>query len=108
MTLPVRFFVYIAAALACVDSVSPQQAATRSKFVVKKGKDTVAIEIFSRDAGTLTSEIYQSNGIRTQYSLDLRPDSRDERQEHEEWREPTHRSSVATRGGGHRPFRRGA
>jgi hypothetical protein len=53
----------------------PAQQSARSEFIVKKGKDTVAVEIFSRDAGTLTSEIYQSNGVRTQYTLNLRPDS---------------------------------
>ena len=53
----------------------PAQQSARSEFIVKKGKDTVAVEIFSRDAGTLTSEIYQSNGLRTQYTLNLRPDS---------------------------------
>ena len=53
----------------------PAQQPARSEFIVKKGKDTVAVEIFSREASTLTSEIYQSNGIRTQYTLNLRPDS---------------------------------
>ena len=53
----------------------PAQLAGRSEFIVKKGKDTVAVEIFNRDAGTLTSEIYQSNGVRTQYTINLRPDS---------------------------------
>jgi hypothetical protein len=52
-----------------------QTTPVRSQFVVRKGKDTVAIEIFTRDATTLASEIYQSNGIRTQYTADLRPDS---------------------------------
>jgi hypothetical protein len=51
-----------------------QQTAPRSQFVVKKGNDTVAIEMFSRDRSTLTSEIYQSNGVRTQYTADLRSD----------------------------------
>jgi hypothetical protein len=53
----------------------PAQQPARSEFIIKKGKDTVGVEIFSRDAGTLTSEIYQSNGLRTQYTLNLRPDS---------------------------------
>jgi hypothetical protein len=51
------------------------QQAPRSEFIVKKGKDTVAVEIFTRDASTLTSEIYQSAGVRTQYTINLRRDS---------------------------------
>jgi hypothetical protein len=51
------------------------QQPVRSEFIVKKGKDTVAVEIFTRDASTLTSEIYQTNGIRTQYTINLRSDS---------------------------------
>jgi len=51
------------------------QQPVRSEFILRKGKDTVAVEIFSRDASTLTSEIYQSNGLRTQYTLNLRRDS---------------------------------
>ena len=53
----------------------PAQQPARSEFIVKKGKDTVAVEIFTREANTLTSEIYQSNGVRTQYTLNLRPDA---------------------------------
>lgn len=52
-----------------------QQQAKRSQFVVTKGKDTVAVELFSRDGNVLTSEIYQTNGPRTQYTMDLKPDS---------------------------------
>ena len=51
------------------------QQPPRSEFIIKKGKDTVAVEIFSRDASTLSSEIYQTNGIRTQYTINLRRDS---------------------------------
>jgi hypothetical protein len=49
-------------------------AAAQSQFIIKKGKDTVAIEAFSRDASTLTSEIYQTNGLRTQYTANLLAD----------------------------------
>jgi hypothetical protein len=66
------------AALAARDSAgqtAPGQSAKRSQFVITKGADTVAVEIFSRDANTLTSEIYQKNGLRTQYTMDLKPDS---------------------------------
>lgn len=51
------------------------QQAGRSEFIIKKGTDTVAVELFSRDAEALTGEIYQTNGPRTQYTLNLRPDS---------------------------------
>lgn len=52
-----------------------QQQAKRSRFVITKGNDTVAVELFSRDGNALTSEIYQTNGPRTQYTMDLKPDS---------------------------------
>jgi hypothetical protein len=52
-----------------------QQQARRSQFVVTKGNDTIAVELFSRDGNALTSEIYQKNGPRTQYTMDLKPDS---------------------------------
>src|SRR5262245_39921583 len=52
-----------------------RQQSKRSQFVVTKGADTVAIELFSRDGNALTSEIYQTNGPRTQYTVDLKPDS---------------------------------
>jgi hypothetical protein len=51
-----------------------QQQAKRSRFVITKGTDTVAVELFSRDGNVLTSEIYQTNGPRTQYTMDLKPD----------------------------------
>jgi hypothetical protein len=54
----------------------PQRPAPRrAQFVITKGKDTVAVETFSRDPFTLTSEITQVNGPRTQYTMDLKPDS---------------------------------
>jgi hypothetical protein len=52
-----------------------QQQAKRSQFVITKGNDTVAVELFSRQGNALTSEIYQTNGPRTQYTMDLKPDS---------------------------------
>jgi hypothetical protein len=55
--------------------VAQQQQAKRSQFVITKGNDTVAVELFSRDGNALTSEIYQTNGPRTQYTMDLKPDS---------------------------------
>jgi hypothetical protein len=47
----------------------------KSGFVIKKGNDTVAVELYSRDASSLTSEIYQSNGLRTQYTATLGSDA---------------------------------
>jgi len=67
-----RLLVLLAAA---VPLVAQQQHAKRSKFVITKGNDTVAVELFSRDGNALTSEIYQTNGPRTQYTMDLKPDS---------------------------------
>lgn len=52
-----------------------QQQSKRSQFVITKGNDTVAVELFSRDGNALTSEIYQKNGPRSQYTMDLKPDS---------------------------------
>src|SRR4029079_19773279 len=60
---------------AALPLAAQQQQARRSQFVTTKGKDTVAVELFSRDANALTSEIYQTNGPRTQYTMDLKPDS---------------------------------
>jgi len=67
-----RLALTVAAALPLA---AQQQQARRSQFVTTKGKDTVAVELFSRDANALTSEIYQTNGPRTQYTMDLKPDS---------------------------------
>ncbi|HVE34476.1 MAG TPA: hypothetical protein VNC18_13000 [Gemmatimonadaceae bacterium] len=61
--------------VAAVPLVAQQQQAKRSQFVITKGNDTVAVELFSRDGNALTSEIYQTNGPRTQYTMDLKPDS---------------------------------
>jgi hypothetical protein len=62
----------VAHALSC--PAQGQQAA-KPGFVIKKGKDTVAVEVYSRDASMLTSEIYQSNGVRTQYTATLGADA---------------------------------
>ena len=67
-----RLLVLLATALPLV---AQQQQAKRSQFVITKGNDTVAVELFSRDGNALTSEIYQTNGPRTQYTMDLKPDN---------------------------------
>src|ERR1051326_8120277 len=64
----------VLAALLLAATALPAQQPARSELIVKKGKDTVAVEIFSRDDKTLTSEIYQSNGLRTQYTMNLKSD----------------------------------
>ena len=65
----------IAALVVSIPLAAQQQQSKRSQFVITKGNDTVAVELFSRDANALTSEIYQTNGPRTQYTMDLKPDS---------------------------------
>jgi len=72
LKLAPRLVVLLATA---VPLVAQQQQAKRSQFVITKGKDTVAVELFSRDGNALTSEIHQTNGPRTQYTMDLKPDS---------------------------------
>jgi len=67
-----RFAVMLALA---IPLAAQQQQAKRPQFVITKGKDTVAVELFSRTGNALTSEIYQTNGPRTQYTIDLKPDS---------------------------------
>jgi hypothetical protein len=49
----------------------------RTEFIVRKGKDTLAVERFSRDAATLTltGTLSQSNGIRSEYVVNLRTDA---------------------------------
>lgn len=61
----------LVALTALLPALVAAQGAAKSGFVIKKGKDTVAVEIYSRDASTLTSDIYQSNGLRTQYTANL-------------------------------------
>jgi len=72
LTFVPRFAYMLAVA---IPLAAQQQQAKRSQFVITKGTDTVAVELFSRDRNVLTSEIYQTNGPRTQYTMDLKPDS---------------------------------
>lgn len=67
--------VFIAAAFALPAQQAPASSPARSEFIIKKGNDTVGVELFSRDGPTLSGEIYQSNGLRTQYTVTIRPDS---------------------------------
>jgi hypothetical protein len=66
--------VAIVAGLHAPPTSAAQQAPSKSGFVVKKGNDTVAVELYTRDGPTLTSEVYQSNGLRTQYTATLGAD----------------------------------
>ena len=60
----------------CAGQMAAQPTAPkRSQFTITKGKDTIAVELFGRDGSSLISEIYQTNGPRTQYTMDLKPDS---------------------------------
>jgi hypothetical protein len=49
-------------------------AAQKGTFVITKGKDTVAVESFTRTGTELTSQIAHSSGIRWQITATLRPD----------------------------------
>jgi hypothetical protein len=56
------------------------QSPWKTEFVTRKGKDTVAVERFTRDAATLTlsGDLTQSNGLHTEYVINLRPDQTSE------------------------------
>ena len=64
---------FIALALSAVDAAA-QDAASASQFIIRKGKDTVAVERFTRDAGTLTGQLSQTSGVRFEYVANLRAD----------------------------------
>lgn len=51
------------------------QSDATTEFIVRRGKDTLAIERFSRDAATLTGNIAQSNGGKFEYVANLRGDN---------------------------------
>ena len=44
------------------------------EFIIRKGKDTVAVERFTRDPATLTGRLEQANGVKVEYVANLRPD----------------------------------
>jgi hypothetical protein len=62
--------------LAGVAAPSPvfAQAPAPSRFVVRRGADTVATEEFTRSATLLKGTVASSNGARTNYAATLRPD----------------------------------
>jgi len=50
------------------------QEPSQQQFIIRKGKDTVAVERFTRDAGTLTGTLSQTNGVKMEYIANLRAD----------------------------------
>jgi hypothetical protein len=67
----------LVAACLIAGALSPHRAAaqeTKGEFIVRKGKDTVAVERFTRDPATLTGQLFQTSGARMEYVANLRPD----------------------------------
>lgn len=59
---------------AAVMAASSLHAQAQTEFLIRKGKDTVAVERFTRDGLTLSGTITQSNGLRSEYVANLRAD----------------------------------
>ena len=66
-------FPHVALIFLAVHAAGAQDAA-QQEFIIRKGKDTVAVERFTRDAGTLNGLLSQSNGVKVEYVANLRPD----------------------------------
>ena len=60
---------------AWVTMTSSLHAQEQTQFLIRKGKDTVAVERFTRDGLTLSGTISQSNGMRREYVANLRTDN---------------------------------
>jgi hypothetical protein len=58
---------------------SAGHAVTQGQFVIRRGKDTVAVERFTRDATSLTGDIVQPAGAHLQYTVLLKPNGTAER-----------------------------
>src|SRR5919197_1010923 len=54
-------------------SARPQDPA-QAQFIIRKGKDTVGVERFTRDASTLTGQLSLTSGVKVEYVANLRPD----------------------------------
>jgi hypothetical protein len=52
---------------------------TQGQFVIRRGKDTVAVERFTRDGTSLTGDIVQPAGAHLQYAVVLTPNGTAER-----------------------------
>jgi hypothetical protein len=59
---------------AAVMAASSLGAQAQTEFLIRKGKDTIAVERFTRDGLTLSGTISQSNGLRSEYVANLRAD----------------------------------
>ncbi|HKW46854.1 MAG TPA: hypothetical protein VJN70_05395 [Gemmatimonadaceae bacterium] len=66
-------FPHVALIFLALHTASAQDAA-QQEFIIRKGKDTVAVERFTRDAGILNGQLTQSNGAKIEYVANLRPD----------------------------------
>ena len=54
-------------------------AGTQGLFIIRRGKDTVAVERFTRDGMSLTGDIVQPAGAHLQYTVLLKPNGTAER-----------------------------
>jgi hypothetical protein len=54
-------------------------AGAQGQFVIRRGKDTVAVERFTRDGTSLTGDIVQPAGAHLQYTVLLKPNGTAER-----------------------------
>lgn len=66
-------FASLALIAVCTASLAAQSP-WKTEFVTRKGKDTLAVERFTRDGATLSGDITQSNGLHWEYVANLRAD----------------------------------
>ena len=74
MRVPHAAAVLLLTMLALHADVVRAQDPAQQEFIIRKGKDTVAVERFTRDAATLQGLLTQSNGVKMEYVANLRPD----------------------------------
>lgn len=83
--IPRRLGAFAAGAMLAAVAATPFAAqskgaqATQGRFVIRRGKDTVAVERFTRDAASLSGDIVQSAGSHLQYVVLLTPNGHVER-----------------------------
>lgn len=63
-------------------AASQRPTTPTGQFIVRIGKDTIAVERFTRDGSALTGQISQRDGSRSDYSLVLRRDGAIDRIDH--------------------------
>ena len=73
MTLTRRSLLALSFVAVATPLAAQSEAAT--EFIIRKGKDTVSVERYTRDAATLSGNIAQSNGAKFEYVANLRPDN---------------------------------